>query len=374
MRLPTPLVVVTAVLLGTSTQSGVAVAQHSILFGGDGEPVYSLAISPDGNTLASGSSDGVVRLWDLRRRGRPAELWKHVLPVYSVAFSPDGKKLASGSADCTARIWDVAGKRQTAVFDRYRGKVYSVAFSPSGKILATGGGVFVTLGEVKLWDIANRKLWADLTGHQHVVSSLTFSPRGSLLASVGGRPLTLGEAKMWKMSNRKHRDFVTDPVGEEDQLLCAAFSPDAKTLAVAGRNSIIRLWDVAKRKERVSWRGHVREVIFLTFAPDGGFLVSAGYDNTVRFWDPSTGSQLAMLYDPCWQWFTGEILGIALSRDGKRLATGRLDGRISLWDVDDLLRAGTTPLYEYDGWPVPGVPTPFPQAWLDEEQRPALQQ
>ena len=134
----------------------------------------AVVFSPDGGTLASGSADGAVKLWDVAARRSTATLTEHSSAVHSVAFSLDGGTLASGSADGTVRLWDVTDRRSTATLTEHSDAVHSVAFSPDGTGLASGSAD----GVVKLWDVTDRRSTATLTEHSDAVHSVAFSPDG----------------------------------------------------------------------------------------------------------------------------------------------------------------------------------------------------
>jgi WD40 repeat protein len=186
-----------------AAQLSVLKFSHSLVmfFHGHTSPVYSVAFSPDGKTLASASADTTVRLWNVashQSMGPP--LTGHTDVVFSVAFSPDGRTLASASFDKTVRLWDVATRRPLGdPLTGHSGTVVSVAFSPDGKTLASAVGDIRNGPDntVQLWDVASRQpLGEPLTGHTHTVNSVAFSPDGKILASGSAD----GTVRLWDIS------------------------------------------------------------------------------------------------------------------------------------------------------------------------------
>jgi WD domain, G-beta repeat len=205
---------------------------------GHTDQVLSVAFSPDGKTLASGSADHAVRLWDVAT-GDPIgdPLTGHTGRVWSVAFSPDGKTLASGSDDATVRLWDVATGRPigSPLIDDIGG-VLSVAFSRDGKTLASGGDDRT----VRLWDVATgRPIGDPLTGHTGPVYSVAFSRDGKTLASSS----LDATVRLWDVATG--RPIGSPLTGHTGRVWSVAFSPDGKTLASSSDDDTVRLWNVA---------------------------------------------------------------------------------------------------------------------------------
>jgi RNA polymerase sigma factor (sigma-70 family) len=258
--------------------------------------VNSVAFSPDGKTLASGSlryadqpNDGQatvpytdeIKLWDVASGKNTLTLGGEAGVVQSVAFSPDGKTLASGSlrfGDTPQQfsgevvLWDVEGGKRTAVLKGHTNTVLAVAFSPDGKTLASGCGD----GTIKLWDVASGKNQATLKGHDDDVTSVAFSPDGKILVS-GSHDHTV---KVWDVAQKKN----TASIDVETWVLAIAISPDGKTLATGAIDGMVQLWDAANGKEIAELEGHTDNACAVAFSPDGRYLATGSHDSTVKLW------------------------------------------------------------------------------------------
>ena len=277
------------------------------------DEVFSVSFSPDGTTLASGSADGTIKLWDVAKRQNIATLEGHTSWITSIAFSPDGKTLASGSG-YSLNLWDVATGTNIATLDR---SSQSVSFSPDGTILASG----YFGGAVKLWDVATRTSIATLEGHSYSVNSVSFSPDGTVLAS-GSLDDTV---KLWDVATRTN---IATIAGHKGGINSVSFSPDGKTLASGSYDGSVKLWDVATRTNIATIAGHKGGINSVSFSPDGKTLASGSYDGSVKLWDVATRTNIATIAG-----HKGGINSVSFSPDGTTLASGSYDGTVKLWDT-----------------------------------------
>ncbi|KAJ6024792.1 hypothetical protein N7540_005589 [Penicillium herquei] len=219
--------------------------------------VNSVAFSPDGLTLASGSRDNTIKLWDTATGTQRQTLEGHSNWVHSVAFSPDGLTLASGSRDKTIKLWDTATGTQRQTLEGHSSWVNSVAFSPDGLTLASGSYD----NTIKLWDTATGTQRQTLEGHSSLVHSVAFSPDGLTLAS-GSYDNTI---KLWDTTTGTQRQTLE---GHSSLVHSVAFSPDGLTLASGSYDNTIKLWDTATGTQRQTLEGHSSLVHSVAFSPD----------------------------------------------------------------------------------------------------------
>ncbi|VXD21843.1 Serine/threonine protein kinase with WD40 repeats [Planktothrix serta PCC 8927] len=278
---------------------------HSFI--GHSEWVHSVAFSPDAKTLASGSNDTTVKLWDVIGQERMT-LKGHSSYVYSVAFSPDSKILASGSQDKTIKLWEV-GTGQLITTLTTTNWVLSVKFSPDGKILAAGIGD----STIKLFDMTTGKQVATFTGHLAPVTSVAFSPDGNTLAS-GSKD---GNVKLWEVSTGKLQANLTG----SREVNSIAFSPDGKILASGGSGSTIQIWDVATGKILASLPNQ-KQIFDIAFSPDGTTLAAASLPGGIKLWNLATQKGIAE--------FSANSSFISFSPDGKLVAAGEME-KINVW-------------------------------------------
>jgi WD40 repeat protein/class 3 adenylate cyclase len=249
---------------------------------GSNARITQMAFSPDGSTLAAAAGSGepppreadtTVPVWDLNTGDLVMVLRGHGAQVNSVAFSPDGTLLATGSYDGTVRVWDTS---TGAVLHKLEvgGGAYAVGFSPDGRFLLTGAGRLEKV--VAVWDAKTLMRVGTLKGHTEAVQDVGFGPRGQVVTSGWD-----GTARIWDIESGRELATLR---GRRGIILDAAFSPDGARIATASDDGTARLWDARTGRELFTLFGHERLAHTAAFSPDGRFLATGSGDGTVTLY------------------------------------------------------------------------------------------
>jgi WD40 repeat protein len=297
---------------------------------GHSEAVSSIAISGDGATLASascgprgpneGCKQGEIRLWEaVTRRPLGEPLIGHQSVITSLAFSPDGKSLASSGDDRSVILWDLAARQPLRSF-AHEARVLGVAISPDGRTLGSAG----VDGRVTLWDLATSQRRGEPGKHTDEARSVIFSPDGATMASGS----LDGTILLWDAATgQQHGPPFAPRMGPVDSL---AFSPDGKILAAGARDYTTVLWDVAAgRQLGQPLTGHTDRVESVAFSPDGALLASGSLDGTIILWHMPTRLRRGQPIHG----HGATVAGVAFSPDGQTMATAGQDRNVILWDV-----------------------------------------
>jgi WD40 repeat protein len=290
-----------------------------------------LGFSPNGKTVSAGYPDGTICIWDADTGKALRDFSGHATPVAALVFSPSGKALASGGIDGLVRLWDVAtGKKvrelklppipRIAGLNGGSAGTIHLAFSPDGKTLAVGGPgaermVYGTQQPaIRFWEIATGQVRGQIVVPE---------PSAGFYGSWGGSIFIDGTGSDLRI--------IGGPGGNQAGVTALAFGSGGRSLAF-GRGDTLYLWERVRRQELRLLGGAATTVSSLAFSPDGKTLAVAGGQRSIRFWDVERGTALCELEAD-----RGGVTSVAFSADGKTLASGGTDTTALIWDVQSVL-------------------------------------
>ena len=309
-----PYVIEAEVALRKASQSNTAILR------GHTDNVPSVALSPDGHTIASASFDGTIRLWDARTGQTVQELPIKEMPLFAVSFSPDGQFIAYSYAvdeDSSIYIWNLNKNCHQCVLKGHESVIRSISFSHDGSSLVTASND----GTVRIWDISMGKCRKVLRDDGKYMLSSVFNPDDSCIAAASYD----NYVRIWSAVSGK---LIHKLEGHTDIVTNVSFSPDGGMLASGSEDNTICIWDTNTWECKRILKGHNRFVTSTVFSPDGLFLMSGSLDGTIRFWETEEGQCICVL-----KGHTDRVNTVLFHQGGQLVISSSDDATIRIWEL-----------------------------------------
>lgn len=282
--------------------------------------VAVLALSPDQQTLSSGSDDTTVVLWNMVDRQPGMTLEGHQNPINALAFTPNSRYLASGGDDLYITIWDTETGEAVQTLEGHSKSVNDLVFSSDGNRLISASADET----INVWDWQSGEVMMTLSGHRGFVNAIALSPDGRTLVSGG----TDTAIKLWNLETGEEKGEL---LGHTSFVNAIAISPDGQRVGSASADTKIKIWNINTGTEIRSLDAHDSYVNELLFTPDGRNLISSSADQTIKVWDQSTGDIEVRI-----PWPGTFIDAIAVKYEGPTwqvMAGGKGSNDIQIWQL-----------------------------------------
>ncbi len=283
--------------------------------------IRSIAVSPNGTWLASGSDDKTIKIWDMETGECRATLEGHTEEVRALVITHDRGTLFSGSNDNTIRCWQVLTGQATAVIRGHNHFVLGLAVFKHGTRLAS-----CSANEgpptIRLWNTATHRRLSTFKDEENgFVNSIAVSQNGDSLVSGGSDKLV----KVWDVASGA---LLMALSGHSDSVKSVQITPDCQFAISGSKDKTIKIWNLATQSCVGTLEGHQSDIDSIALSPDGSVLASTGFnDHTVRIWDWQAGICLQIIeIDKVHAPFS-----VAFSRDGARLVVGTTEGNIFIY-------------------------------------------
>jgi WD40 repeat protein len=279
--------------------------------------VNAIAITPDSDTLVSGSDDRQVNLWSLKTGQWLYSFTGQAEAVLSVAISPDGQQVASGSVDRKITSWQLNTRKFWRTFFylnspfSHDGFVNSLAFSPDGKYLASGGAD----NKIRIWGRYTGSLKRTLNGHTKAVLAVVFSPDGKVLVSSSADKTI----RIWDFTTGKQHCILTEHLGSVNTFV---ITPDSQILISGSTDTTVKFWNLHSGKLLSTLSANSQAVSSLAISPDGKILAVCSKDGMIKLWNLHTREIIQTLVASS---------PVAFSPDGMTLVTGGNGGSLKIW-------------------------------------------
>lgn len=296
-------------------------------------PIRSVNFNPDDSYLISTNDLGMVNIWNLNDDNL-VSVWENTHSMSQIIFISQGQKLAIASHNGTIQLWDLQGQLLEEFITPSSSHSQSPDFK-SGETMTpqiTSPITFISFSDdystmvsgdlednLYLWDVENQQLLKTFEGHSGPV---IIDKENQLI--INGR--SDGDIILIDINTGKH---LSHSMAHTDTINTLSLSPDAKLLASAEKDGTIRVWNLSTQELWQVFRDHIGEVYSLDFSPDGTLLVSGGQDSTIRVWDLQQGKSIG----PLFQVYEKQIRVVRFSPDGQFIASGDRSGYLQLWDL-----------------------------------------